>query len=185
MTPIRNLAGMAFFLALAGCATLSESDCARGDWHRIGLDDGRLGYSAERLSHHDKACAKHGFGVDARAYHAGHATGLRQFCVPARAFSMGRKGETYQHQCPRDTEAAFMPAYHHGRDVYGVEQELERLKKELDELRAEIDDENTGKTAREIAEQRLRYVSNDRNRRERDRDALLERARRLGYDNAW
>lgn len=185
MTWNRNLAAMALLLPLAGCATLSESDCARGDWHRIGFDDGRWGYTTQRLSHHDKACAKHGFGVDAQAYHAGYADGLRLFCVPSRAFSLGRKGDSYHHQCPPEAESAFMPAYHHGWDVFEFEKELEHLEKEIDELIIEIDDENTGDTARDIAERRLRHVTNDRNRRERDRDALLQRARRLGYENAW
>ncbi len=185
MKNIRHLPGIALAIALAGCATLSETDCRHGDWYGIGASDGRNGYTPDRLIHHDKACAKHGFGVDAQAYHAGHAEGLRQFCIPPRAFTLGRDGATYYHQCPPETEGAFLPAYHLGLDTHAIEQELAKLESEIDTLRKEIADEKTTATARDIAEQRLRYVKNDRERRERDRDALLERARRMGYGNVW
>lgn len=185
MSRIRLFLGTTIMLALGGCATLSESDCRGGDWYAIGVSDGRNGYTPDRLNSHDKACAKHGLGVDVQAYDAGHATGLRQFCVPERAFTLGRDGGAYYRQCPAETEEAFLPAYDLGRDVHGVEQELAQMDSEIDSLRKEIKDENTSKTAREIAEQRLRYLKNDRNRRGRDRDALLERARRLGYGNVW
>ncbi len=183
MDRIGFLAGIA--LALGGCATLGESECRRGDWYAIGAGDGRNGYTPDRLAHHDKACARHGVGVDVHAYHAGHADGLRQFCVPPRAFALGRDGGAYHRQCPPEAEDDFLPAYDLGRDAHAIEQELARLDSEIESLRKEIGDDKTSATARDIAEQRLRYVRNDRDRRERDLDALLERARRRGYGNVW
>lgn len=185
MKRIGYLAGGAFALALGGCATLSESECLRGDWYAIGASDGRNGYTTDRLAHHGKACAKHGVGVEAQAYAAGHVEGLRQFCVPPRAFTLGRDGGTYYHQCPPESEGDFLPAYELGRDVYAVEQELAQLEKDIQALRKEMNDDEASNTARDIAEQRLRYVKNDRDRRERERDGLLERARRRGYGNVW
>ncbi|MCX7556163.1 DUF2799 domain-containing protein [Xanthomonadaceae bacterium JHOS43] len=176
---------MALVLALGGCATLSESECQRGDWYAIGARDGRSGHTSERLSDHGKACAKHGLGVDGRAYDAGYTEGLREFCTPLRAFTLGRDGGTYYRQCPSDTEGDFLAAYDLGRDVHLAEQELAQLEQEIESLRKEIADEKTTASARDIAEQRLRYVRNDLDRRERDRDALLERARRRGYGNVW
>lgn len=176
---------IALLSALPGCATLNQSDCLRGDWYAIGAADGRHGYSPQRLTHHAKACAKHGVGVDGPAYDAGFIEGLHQFCVPPRAFSLGRENGSYHRLCPADAEPAFLAAYDLGRDAYAIEQELAELDKEITALRKEIDDENSSDNTRELAEQRLRYVKNDRNRRERDHDALLERARRLGYGNVW
>lgn len=177
--------GIVFAFALGGCATLSESECLRGDWYAIGASDGRNGYTPNRLTYHDKACARHGMGVDVHAYEAGHAEGLRQFCVPPRAFVLGRDGGTYYRQCPPETEADFLSAYDLGREVHAVEQELVTLESEIESLRKEMNDDKASATTRDIAEQRLRYVKNDRDRRERDRDGLLERARRQGYGNVW
>ena len=111
--------------------------------------------------------------------------GLRQFCVPPRAFTLGRENGTYHRLCPADIEPDFLAAYDLGRDVHAIEQELASLEDEIESLLDEIDADKTSETAREMAEQRLRYVKKDRDRRERDRDALLERARRLGYGNVW
>ena len=172
-------------LMLAGCATLSEGDCARSDWFAIGAQDGRAGYSPDRLDQHAKACAKHGYGVDTRAYDAGYLDGLKSFCMPARGFALGRDGTSYQNQCPREAERDFLPAYYLGKDIHAIDQEIERIDRELTDLRAEIDDEETSKEARKTARQRLRYLTDDRARRDRDRSRLLEQAYRSGFRNAW
>ena len=172
-------------LVLGGCATLSESECAHSNWFAIGAQDGRAGYSPDRLDQHAKACAKHGYGVDTRAYDAGYLDGLKSFCMPARGFALGRDGTTYQNQCPREAERDFLPAYYLGKDIRAMDEEIERIDRELTDLRAEIDDEETSKDARKVARQRLRYLTDDRARRDRDRNRLLEQAYRSGFRNAW
>ena len=47
-------------LGLSGCATMSAEECATGDWHMIGFEDGSMGYTVDRLGQHRKACAKYG-----------------------------------------------------------------------------------------------------------------------------
>ena len=185
MNRIRFFLGIALMFALGGCATLNESECLRGDWYGIGASDGRNGYTPDRIAHHDKACTKHGVGVDGHAYEAGYAEGLGQFCVPPRAFSLGRNGSSYHHLCPPEAEQDFLPAYALGRDTHAVEQELAQLESEITSLRKEMNDEDASDEARDLAAQRLRYVKTDRDRRERERDALLARARQLGYGNVW
>ena len=78
MNQIRGLLGITLAFALGGCASLSESDCRKGDWYGIGTSDGRNGYTPNRLSHHDKACAKHGMGVNVHDYHADDRRNLRR-----------------------------------------------------------------------------------------------------------
>ena len=55
----------------------------------------------------------------------------------------------------------------------------------LNDLRKEGKDEKATQESRNAVEQRMRYVKNDRDRRERERDALLSRARERGYSNVW
>lgn len=182
---LRPVLALPLVLALTACATLSESDCARSDWFAIGSRDARHGYTPERLNRHRQACAKYGYEVDPQGYHAGYQEGLAIYCVPARSFDLGRNNSGYAYQCPAELEATLRPAHDLGRDVYAVELELAELEREIQSLRSEIDDEKAAVADRDVAEQRLRYVKNDRDRRERERDRLLERARQRGYGEVW
>lgn len=172
-------------LALGGCATLSESDCARGDWFRIGVNDARSGYRLDRLGEHQKACSKYGYGVDYPAYEAGYHEGLVDFCVPEQMFRSGRDGKSYPDQCPVSLSRNLRPAWQLGSDVHAIEREMEDYKREMDKLDAEIRDDKTSDTSREVARQRVRHVQTDYNRRQRERDRMLEQARRRGYGNVW
>lgn len=179
------MAALVLGFALTGCATLSQSDCATGDWFHIGRQDALWGYAPDRLAQHEKACVKHGFGSDQQGYEAGFAEGLIAFCVPEKAFDLGRRGSSYYRQCPPEADAWFMPAFDLGRQVYDLDQELTRIESEIEDLRKEMKDDKASQESRDAAGQRLRYVKNDRDRRERERDALLDRARRRGYGNVW
>ena len=172
-------------LLLTGCATLTESECARSNWHSIGVQDGRAGHTPDRLEQHERACTKHGYGIDARAYDAGYREGLNSFCVPHRAFQLGRNGDAYKNQCWASAERTFLPAYYLGKDVYAMEEELKLIDNEVEQLHKEIKDSNTSAEVRKIAEQRLRYLRKDLGRRERDRDRLIEQAHRQGYTSGW
>lgn len=184
MTPIRLLACASLF-GLAGCATLSESDCYQGDWSGIGESDAFGGHTPDRLAQHEKACAKYGVAPDPHGYRAGYERGLVGFCVPPQAFALGRRGASYYRQCPREAELAFLPAYDLGRDVYELEQELIRIESEIDDLRDEIKDGKTSPEAREAAEHRLGYVKDERDRRRHEVELRLARAREYGYGNVW
>lgn len=134
-------------LGLSGCATMSADECVTSDWHAIGFEDGARGYTADQLGNRRKACAKHGITPDFEAYQAGRAQGLRQYCQPARGFSVGSSGARYNGVCPADLEAGFVDGYNHGQHLYTLrsrvngatsqihakEHELERVK---DEIRA-------------------------------------------------
>lgn len=183
--PVHSFALALCVLLLTSCATLSESECARSNWHSIGVQDGREGHTPDRLGQHERACAKHGYGIDPRAYDVGYRVGLNSFCVPHRAFRLGRNGDAYKNQCWAEAERTFLPAYYLGKDVYAMEEELKLVDSEVVQLRKEIADDNTSDEARKIAEQRLRYLGKDLRRRERDRDRLVEQAHRQGYTTGW
>ncbi len=180
-----RVAAAVALLALGGCASLSESECVRGDWFAIASNDAYQGRTPDRIRQHTAACGKHGIGVDAHAYDEGYRHGLASFCTPERGFEMGRAGSAYYRQCPPPSEAEFMPAYDLGSDVRAIDQELAELEKEIEAIRKELRADDLSEEARDAAERRLRYLKSDRDRRERDRDGLLERARRRGFGNVW
>ena len=104
MSTSRPVFLMLALVALGGCASLSEEECALSDWHTIGFEDGSRGYPAERIGDHRKACAKHGYVPDFAAWEAGRNEGLALYCQPARGFNLGSAGGQYQGVCPVDLE---------------------------------------------------------------------------------
>lgn len=171
-------------LLLGGCATLNETQCVQADWFMLGASDARNGYTIQRIDQHQQACSKHGIRIDPRAYEAGYGEGLKDFCVPTKGFSQGRNGNDYQNQCPAPLERDFLRGYDLGRQVHAVEVELEAYDKQIKQLQADIDNQ-TSEQLRDAAKQRLRFVIEDRDRTERQRNNLLERSRRLGFSSGW
>jgi hypothetical protein len=182
LLPLSALAALAM---LPGCATLSESDCGRGDWFGIGEADALAGHASDRIAQHDEACARYAIAPDPHAYRLGYEQGLLRFCVPPEAFALGRRGGSYHRQCPGASEAVFLPAYDLGRDVYALDQELIRLDLEIDRLRDEIDNEKTSPETRAAAGRELDHVKDERERREWERGERLARAREHGYGDVW
>ncbi len=127
-------------LILSGCATMNEEECLTADWYGLGYEDGAQGRPPEFIGNRREACAKHGITPDLSAYNEGRDEGLAQFCTPARGFSFGREGNTYQGVCVDNGEEEFLIAYRAGRELGNLEDELARAKSELDRAKNVIED---------------------------------------------
>ena len=138
---------------------MSAEECAVTDWRTIGYEDGAMGYSADRLGNHRKACAKHGVAPDLEAYRTGRSEGLRQYCQPSRGFNVGANGGRYNGVCPSDLEPEFVDAFNAGHKLYNLranvnqanyqinarEDELDRNKARIRQIEADlISSETTG-----------------------------------------
>jgi hypothetical protein len=117
---LAGLISILALLALSGCAGMSAEECAVSDWRTIGFEDGSMGYTADRVGSHRKACAKHGVAPDFDAYQAGWHEGVRQFCQPSRGFNVGASGARYNGVCPSDMEPEFVDAYNAGHKLYNL-----------------------------------------------------------------
>jgi len=126
-------------LGMSGCATMSADECTMSDWHTIGFEDGASGYAPERLGNHRKACAKHGVAPDFEQYQAGRTQGLRQFCQPSRAFSLGASGGRYNGVCPSDLEMDFVDAYNSGHQLYTLRSAVSSATYQINAKNAEIE----------------------------------------------
>jgi hypothetical protein len=136
----RRLTGVLAALGLLcfqGCATLSEEECLSADWHSIGYEDGARGYSTQRIGRHREACAAHGIAPNFQAYMDGHRAGLRQYCIPATGFALGRSGKRYSGICPEELEPAFLTAFEDGRIVHRLQQEIEQLRRDIRQARSD------------------------------------------------
>ena len=137
-----KLAGILTFMAmfgLGGCASMSADECAMSDWRTIGFEDGAMGYTADRLGNHRKACAKHGVAPDFEAYQAGRSEGLRQFCQPSRGFNLGAGGGRYHGVCPTDLEPDFVDAFNSGHKLYNLRSNVNAANGQINARRAALE----------------------------------------------
>ncbi len=96
---------------LAGCATLSESQCVAGDWQTVGYRDGMNGIHHSRLLKHQNACVKHGITPDRTAYMDGWNDGGVRYCQPENGFAAGERRSAYSNVCPQTMQGTFYAAY--------------------------------------------------------------------------
>lgn len=79
-------------LGLAGCASMSESECQVADWGRVGLNDGARGEPERKLAAYTEDCGKTGVVPDAQAYRQGWDAGVLRFCTAANGWQQGLAG---------------------------------------------------------------------------------------------
>lgn len=115
---------------LSACASLSESECARGDWQHIGFRDGQNGRPLARFDEHRDACMAHNVYPDKAPYLAGRSRGLNFYCTPSNGLAVGRRGESYAGVCPASAEREFLPAYEVGRDIFVARQKVDRIEQD-------------------------------------------------------
>ena len=123
--------------ALAGCASLSESECRERDWGDLGRDDALHGRPPSRLEDHRQACARHGVKPDAARYRSGHAHGLGLYCTPAGGYVSGRRGDHYEDVCPAAAEKAFRPAFRRAQMRHAAVKLILRITRRIASFRCE------------------------------------------------
>ena len=136
-------------LLLSGCATLNESECRSADWRTIGMEDGGKGLPLTTVGRHRKACAEFGVKPDAEAYRLGYADGVVSFCTPRNGFIQGKAGRTHYDVCPASLRDEFLAGYEDGRELYGLERERDRLRRDIRTDEEKLEDARDRLTRRE------------------------------------
>lgn len=174
-----TLLAMAAALLLSGCATMSPQECMTANWSQRGYQDGRAGFTSNRLAQHYKACSKVGVVPDTRAYHQGYDDGLRQYCTPDNAVQQGLDGKPYRGVCPPQTESEFKYYYNQGKRVYDAGEQVDRLVRESQRLERQLDDAHDRRERRQLRNA-LRDLDEDLRRA---RDDVTHEQRQL--DRMW
>jgi len=130
---------IACIAGLAGCSSMSASECLATDWQTVGYEDGVVGYSGNRIGHYRKACGEHGIAPDLTAYQQGREQGLREFCKPLNGFRVGARGKGYDGVCPAELDEAFLDAYQSGRQLYTMRSRVGSTAQEISSMRAELE----------------------------------------------
>lgn len=126
---------------LAGCSSkpsVSENQCAAGDWQTIGYRDGVKGVRSSRLLEHQDACMEHGITPSRSEYMAGWEEGVREYCEPNNGFYVGERGWEQYNVCPADMRVAFLSAYREGRTLYQARVDVANLEWEIDQKTARL-----------------------------------------------
>ena len=116
-------------LILAGCASLSKSQCLNADWYAVGLEDGAVGRPLERLGDHRRACAEYNVTPQTERYLGGRNEGLKTFCNYERGYSNGRAGYAYVPVCA--AESGFSAGYQRGRELHDLTQRLTEVRNHI------------------------------------------------------
>lgn len=123
-----TLTATALAAALTACATIAPEECARTDWHALGIEDGRDGQPASRIERHADACAQVGVVPDAAAWEAGRELGLPEYCRLPNAIERGLAGRAYAGVCD---DADFARLHDAARQVADVRREIEAVDRDL------------------------------------------------------
>lgn len=106
---------------LSACTTLSRDACSSGDWHKIGVQDGRDGRTVDRFNDHAKACELDRSEASRTTYLEGRRQGLAAYCTIVRGYREGALGQTYYGACPSDSASNFMKGYRLGQRIHQLE----------------------------------------------------------------
>lgn len=132
---------------LAGCASLSETECQSGDWYGIGLADGAAGRSADFIYQHAKACNEFGIAPKASPWRKGRAEGLKQYCTPTNAYRLGSKGRRLSAVCPGEI-SALERANFRGLRWHDITRDIRDIEGEISTINARLADLPDGDPAR-------------------------------------
>lgn len=122
----------------ASCAPISEDECRGGDWGAIGLEDGKKGRAASVLQKYTETCAEFGVAPVSDIYLQARAAGLKFYCTPQNAYSVGRAGDRLSNVCEPQIQATIRPAYNKGRKYWEITEEIEQADDRIDELRDKL-----------------------------------------------
>lgn len=123
---------------LNGCASLSKEECMIGNWQGIGFTDGAAGYSANRISAHQKACAKVGVSANYKAWEQGRQEGLLRYCTKANAYNLGKRGERLNGVCPIYVVDELLAINQKGLQQHHLNTQINNDKKQKDKYITEL-----------------------------------------------
>lgn len=125
---------------LAGCASMSEEECATASWYDIGYESAIFGRLKSANERDFKACEKHEIPANIGLYDQGYSTGLNEFCTASNGASWGQQGKPYYNQCPAAREPAFLREYKPAFALSQAEQQLQSARNKLSNAENRIAD---------------------------------------------
>jgi len=144
---------------LAGCESMSVSECKVADWGRVGFADGTRGESDRRIAAYTEDCGKAGIVPNAQLYRYGWDQGIVQFCTPANGWREGIQGNSGKASVCQGQAgfAGFSRYLDAGLQVHRTNEQMqrnaresERLQRRLEESKSDEEKKNLRSELRQI-----------------------------------
>ncbi len=144
--------GLVTTLLLAGCASMSESQCKVADWGRVGLTDGAGGASEGRLADYTEDCSKVGVLPNAQAYRQGWDVGIKRFCTAGNGWREGLEGHSGKAQVcvGQPGHDGFSRYLNAGLQVYRTKERMRENTQETNRLQKLLDASGNDEEKRQI-----------------------------------
>lgn len=159
-------------LLTTSCSTISKKDCGK-DMNALGLSQGRAGSPKKYTDELRSKCSNYEPVIDLEAYEKGFYQGWMEYCLPNKAFELGKRSDRYFSFCPPEREASFRQKYllgkHHAelKDVESdIVDKMSEIKPYINEKVTHLDDYNKlqtelEKVRREIQSLEVEGLKND------------------------
>ncbi len=162
MLTFRFLGLLMLTVVLAGCESMSESECKVADWSRTGFNDGARGEPENRLADYAQDCGKIGIRPNAQAYRQGWDAGIQRFCTAANGWREGVAGRGY-----KDAVCVGQPDYNlfsrylsAGLKVYRTNDQMEKNTREINRLEKKLESKISDDEKKQVRRQ-LRDLDRD------------------------
>jgi hypothetical protein len=87
---------------LQGCTLVNERNCLTANWEGAGYADGVIGKSSEQKDVYREICAAHNVQPDMKAYMHGYNKGIKSYCTPDIAYTIGTTVNNVPDVCPSE-----------------------------------------------------------------------------------
>lgn len=124
---------------LFSCSTITKKDCEK-DMMSLGLAQGKSGSPKKYTEDLRRKCSGFEPAIDLEAYEKGFYAGWTQYCLPNRAFEMGKKSDRYFSFCPPEREDQFREKYLIGKHHFELKDTEADIVQKMNDIRPDIKD---------------------------------------------
>ena len=117
---------MLLIVLLPSCSTITKKNCT-ADMMQLGLSHGKSGSATKYTDELRSTCRRSHPSINLEDYEIGFYQGWREYCLPNKAFEMGKKSDRYFSFCPPEREKQFREKYligKHHAELKDIEEEL-------------------------------------------------------------
>ncbi|MES2582485.1 MAG: DUF2799 domain-containing protein [Pseudomonadota bacterium] len=149
-------------LLLAGCESMSPTECKVADWGRVGHADGTRGESDRRIADYTEDCGKVGVIPNAQLYRYGWDQGIVNFCTPANGWREGLQGNFGKASVCQGQAgfAGFSRYLDAGLQVHNTQAQMQRNGRESERLQRRLEESKNDEEKKNIRND-LRHIDRE------------------------
>ena len=131
---VMKLSVLLLVIFLSSCSNLTKKDCSTLNWHKQGINDGKLGMRKSLFVQHAAKCLER---PNREEYLKGRKKGLKTFCSEPGLYERGYSGGIYLGECG-SLNSRLKDAYDLGRETYREAEEIKEFQFRISELEEKL-----------------------------------------------